>query len=90
MVAKYARLQEVEAREAARRAQDERKAPTMKEPITEDAKPAETSEEPVTPVQDEARTYDFRVWATREQIGRLREFLVGNRIRYGKVPKEGA
>ena len=96
---KYARLREVEeqerkreemrkAQEAARKAQEERKAQEVNVPVQETAKPAEASQTPVTPIQDEVKTYDFRVWATREQIGKLREFLVGNRIRYGKVPKE--
>ena len=89
---KYGRIKELEEqekqREAARRAQEERRAQEVKEPIREAAKPAEASQTPVEPVQDEARTYDFRVWANRAQIAALREFLVENRIRYGKVPKE--
>lgn len=28
---------------------------------------------------------DFRVWATREQIMALREYMLKNRIRFGKV-----
>lgn len=36
----------------------------------------------------ETITLDFRVWVTAEQMYALRDFLVSNRIRYGKVPKE--
>lgn len=88
VVAKYARLQEVEAQEAARASKEARKAPGMKEPIRDTENPAQADETREEPVTDEAKCYDFRVWATREQIAALREFLINNRIRYGKVPKE--
>ncbi len=32
---------------------------------------------------------DFRVKATLEQLGKLKEFLITNKIQYGPVPKEG-
>ena len=97
---KYARLREMEEqakqREEARRAAQE--ASTAQEQKAEAAEgnstsgtenAAEAIQKPVEAVREEPRTYDFRVWATREQIGKLREFLIGNGIRYGKVPKEG-
>ena len=31
---------------------------------------------------------DFRVWVTRSQMLALREFLVSNGIKFGKVPRE--
>ena len=30
---------------------------------------------------------DFRVWATREQLMRLKAFLKENNIKYGRVPE---
>lgn len=39
-----------------------------------------TADVPPEPV----RQMDFRVWATEEQLRLLREYLVGNKIRYGK------
>lgn len=38
--------------------------------------------------EPETITLDFRVWVTAEQMYALRDFLVSNRIRYGKVPRE--
>ena len=40
-----------------------------------------TADVPLEPV----RQVDFRVWATEEQLRLLREFLIGNGIKYGKV-----
>ena len=97
---KYARLKEMEAsaaqREEIRKAQegiraalDERRLREVEQHAAEESGATEASEAPVEEVPDEARSYDFRVWATKKQIAALREFLVSNRIRYGKVPKEG-
>ena len=119
VVAKYARLKEVEAyeaqreevrkaQEALRRAQEARRTEEVSvhglgadaqaegkdagESGTEDGNAHHLSPAaapfPQGEGSEEARSYDFRVWATRAQIGALREFLVGNGIRYGKVPKE--
>lgn len=42
------------------------------------------------PKQDlQFHTVDFRVRATSEQLGKLKEFLITNRIQYGPIPKEG-
>lgn len=99
VIAKYARLKEVEAyesqrseiqaaQEAMRKAQNERPAggATTTQPEPENA--PQGSESGESAVTDEPRAYDFRVWATREQIGELRTFLMEHGIRYGKVPKE--
>lgn len=100
VVAKYARMKEIEAyeaqREAARRAQEERRPAEVSTVGTEPERTETETEAAVsgtdggtgnTSPADDVRFYDFRVWATREQIAALREFLVGNGIRYGKVPK---
>lgn len=42
---------------------------------------APTDDEPVMQL-------DFRAWVTRSQMLALREFLVSNRIKFGKVPRE--
>ena len=99
VVAKYARMKEVEAyeaqrseiqkaQEAIRTAQNERPAggATTTQPEPENTPEANEGRE--IAVADEPRSYDFRVWATREQIGELRTFLLEHGIRYGKVPKE--
>ena len=51
-------------------------------------KPAE--EEPAAPEPEEEPTYtlDFRVMATKAQLAMLKDFLVSNGIKYGRVPKE--
>ncbi|MBR1984650.1 MAG: DUF1351 domain-containing protein [Clostridia bacterium] len=36
--------------------------------------------------QQELKQVDFRVWATQEQLNTIREFLIQNNIKYGKVP----
>lgn len=40
-----------------------------------------TNDEPVI-------TIDFRIWATKTQLAALKEFLLANKIKYGKVPTE--
>lgn len=51
-------------------------------------KPAE--EEPAAPEPEEEPTYtlDFRVMATKAQLAMLKDFLVSNGIKYGRIPKE--
>lgn len=58
-------------------------ARTEPEPVYE-AK-SEPAPEPEQPVQNGVFQIDFRVWATSEQMMRLRAFLEANGIRYGKV-----
>lgn len=100
VVEKYARLKEIEAQEAKReeirkaqealrRAQDERRLREVEQHAEEENTAPAPAVEPVGAVAEAARSYDFRVWATREQITALRSFLLDNGIRYGKVPKEG-
>lgn len=99
VIAKYARLKEVEAyesqrseihtaQEAMRKAQTERQTGGATATHTEAENAPEGSESGESAVSEAPRAYDFRVWATREQITALRSFLLDNGIRYGKVPKE--
>jgi hypothetical protein len=53
-------------------------------PVEEVTPPKQETVEPETP---EAQQYkmDIRVWATREQLAALKQFLIDNGIKYGKV-----
>jgi len=39
--------------------------------------------------EEETKVYDFRITATRSQVELLKEFLIKNNIKYGKVPTKG-
>lgn len=72
----------LEARNATRVTQDN--GSMEQRPTSE--KPAEVRE---TAHDDEpVMQLDFRAWVTRSQMLALREFLVNNGIKFGKVPKE--
>lgn len=55
-------------------------------------KPIETAQQVEVPKQPETQpvedviTIDFRIWATKTQLNALKDFLVRNNIKYGKVP----
>lgn len=53
------------------------------EPVT--VEPERVAEEPKVSEQQELRVLDFRVWVTPEQMKALKEFLIQNHIRYGRV-----
>lgn len=38
--------------------------------------------------EQEVKVVDFRVWATKDQLAMIKEFLIKNEIKYGGVPKE--
>lgn len=48
----------------------------------EQPKPIKVEETP----KQELKQVDFRVWATQEQLNTIKEFLIQNNIKYGKVP----
>lgn len=48
---------------------------------TQDPQPA------ATPAEETMEVIDFRVWVTPEQKMKLRDFIVTNKIKYGRVPK---
>ena len=85
------------AQNAARATQEDGKEmppPTEQKPAQaqksapEQEKRANNEQVPFFNEEPETITLDFRVWVTAEQMYALRDFLVSNRIRYGKVPKE--
>lgn len=87
------RLEEMEKALAERREKQEREAAAMK---PEDKEPeADKAEEPVQRPEEtgaigevpEEKQYqmDFRVWGTQRQIMGLRQYLLDNHIRFGKV-----
>lgn len=92
-LAKYNRQQEEKRQQALKQAEENKlhvtststPAPAV-EPKKEDEKAA-SDIAPEPPKQQEF-FMDFRVWGTREQLLTLKEFLVSNGYRYGKVPTE--
>ena len=56
--------------------------------VEETAETEEAPEEEAVSIPEEEEPVfqlDFRVWATREQIMALREYMLKNQIRFGKV-----
>lgn len=82
------------AARAAQRAQKEMIPPAEQKPAQaqetapERKERANSEQVPVPNEEPETITLDFRVWVTTEQMYALRDFLVSNRIRYGKVPRK--
>lgn len=50
--------------------------------------PALPEMEPPQDYTKQVRVIDFRVWASTEQLGALKAFLLDNGIKYGKVPQK--
>lgn len=73
------------AREAERQFREEQLAERQKQTAPEPPKVAETPKAPEQP-QGEVRVMDFRVWATRDQLACLADYLKSNGIKYGRVP----
>lgn len=82
------------AARAAQRAQKEMIPPAEQKPAQaqetapERKERANSEQVPFPNEEPETITLDFRVWVTTEQMYALRDFLVSNRIRYGKVPRK--
>ncbi len=74
-----------EKNEAAARAieEEKRKREELQAQLenTQDQQPA------ATPTEETMEVIDFRVWVTPEQKMKLRDFIVTNKIKYGRVPK---
>ena len=74
-----------EKNEAAARAieEEKRKREELQAQLenTQDPQPA------ATPTEETMEVIDFRVWVTPEQKMKLRNFIVTNKIKYGRVPK---
>ena len=83
---------ERKAREAEEAAKQQTAAEQKEEPETEKetvsrSVPEAPAEEKVSAPEEEEPVFqlDFRVWGTSEQLMALREYMLKNRIRFGKV-----
>lgn len=84
------RLTETERNEAQRAERAAKMAELERAAARETPTPSAPQTPPPTPQgeQDEpVRVIDFRIWVTQRQVAALKEFLMKNGIRYGKVPK---
>ena len=57
-------------------------------PTVEKTAKVAVSVQGIAPVQKEAApvvSLDFRVWGTKEQLMKLRQYMIDNQIRFGKV-----
>lgn len=72
---------------AAREAQKQQELAAKQEPVQKEEPKAEMPQAPQAPQkpQEEILHMDFRVWGTREQIMGLRQYLIDNQIKFGKV-----
>lgn len=72
---------------AAREAQKQQEMAAKQEPVQKEEPKAEMPQAPQAPQkpQEEILHMDFRVWGTREQIMGLRQYLIDNQIKFGKV-----
>ena len=95
-LAEHKRQQE-EAKVRAKQAYERNQASSgtvSQTPIETNVKPVEAGQaefemKPANkPVAEQLTVIDFRVWATKDQLNALKQFLVSNGIRYGKVPTQ--
>lgn len=100
VVARYARIMEIEAYERQRserrkaeeaaRAQQETEKPQPRETTPpEPEKPAQGQEMAESAIQEPVYKADFRVYGTREQLMELKRYMKAKGIRVEPVPKEG-
>lgn len=82
-LAEKARFEEHQKRLAAYQAHSQQQAPADKPAPA--AQPEEPAQETPTAEHTELRQIDFRVWVTPGQMRALRQFLLDNKIRYGRV-----
>jgi hypothetical protein len=78
------RIEENRRLEAAREAQQQQKIDVKQEPVQKEAPKAELLQE-TQKLQEEVFQMDFRVWGTREQIMGIRQYLIDNHVKFGKV-----
>lgn len=74
-----------EKNEAAARAIEEEKR--KREELQAQLKNTQDPQPAATPTEETMEVIDFRVWVTPEQKMKLRDFIVTNKIKYGRVPK---
>lgn len=100
VVARYARIMEIEAYERQRnerkkaeeaaKAQQEAQKPQHRETTPQEPeKPAQGQETAESAIQEPIYKADFRVYGTREQLTELKRYMKANGIRVEPVPKEG-
>lgn len=83
-LAEYKRQQEEKKRQALKQVEPAQEPKTVANP--EPAKEIAPTPQPQPQKQTQLFTVDFRVIATAEQLNALKQFLVTNGIKYGKVP----
>lgn len=74
-----------DAQSQAQALQEKQKTETRADVTPEPAKPTETILEPYTNEEEEIVSIAFRVECTKLQLQKLKEFLVENKIKYGKA-----
>jgi hypothetical protein len=100
VVARYARIMEIEAyerqraerrkaEEAARDQQEAEKPQPRETTPPSQEKPAQGQEMADSAIQEPIYKADFRVYGTREQLMELKRYMKANGIRVEPVPKEG-
>lgn len=70
--------------EAAREARKQQETDIKQEPMQKESPKTETPQQLQKP-QEEILQMDFRVWGTKEQILGIRQYLINNQIKFGKV-----
>lgn len=78
-------IQRLTAQSQAQASQEKPKTETRADVTPEPTNPTETILEPSTDEDEETVSIAFRVECTKPQLQKLKEFLVENKIKYGKV-----
>lgn len=88
-LAEKTRFEEQQKKLAEYQARSQQQAPAEDKPApaVQTEEPAQTATAQGTPAAEpsELRQIDFRVWVTPDQMRALRQFLIDNKIRYGRV-----
>ena len=90
------RLSEIQKRKALYEEEQKRKAEELKkqpveaapEPVAQQYGSLPAQQDETVPVQtsdEQVMFLDFRAWGTREQLMKLRQYMIDNKIRFGKV-----
>lgn len=79
------RLSEIQKKKAAYEEEQRKKEEAAKQAAIQPANKPEPDQSEVKEENSELIQLDFRVWGTREQIMGLRQYLIDNKIKFGKV-----
>lgn len=79
------RLSEIQKRKAAYEEEQRKKEEAAKQAAIQPVNKPEPDQSEVKEENGELLQLDFRVWGTREQIMGLRQYMIDNKIRFGKV-----